>query len=123
MFDDAVIRIDWRPIVRIIVEEIHAGRASAEIAMQFHACIAKTEGMVVQEFPECPVVLSGGCFQNRILTELVVEEMQRQSRTIVTPSTIPCNDGGLAAGQLAIAAAMLDADEAVGEDSFCGCNL
>lgn len=110
MFDDVVIRIDWRPIVRIVVEQIHAGRSSAQIALQFHACIANTIGMVVQEFPKCPVVLSGGCFQNRILTELVVEEMQRQSRSIITPSTIPCNDGGLAAGQLAIAAAMLDAE-------------
>lgn len=110
IFDDALIRIDWRPIVRDVVVQIHAGRSRAGIAMQFHAWIAKTAGMVVQQFPKYPVVLSGGCFQNRILTELVVKEMQQQSRTVATPGTIPCNDGGLAAGQLVIAAAMLDAE-------------
>jgi hydrogenase maturation protein HypF len=108
--DDDVIRIDWWPIVRHIVEEIHAGRPTAEIAMQFHACIAKAAGMVVQQFPQYPVVLSGGCFQNRILTELVTDKLQSQGRTVATPSTIPCNDGGLAAGQLAIAAAKLEAE-------------
>ncbi|MDA1233113.1 MAG: hypothetical protein O2856_20300, partial [Planctomycetota bacterium] len=116
--DDDVIRIDWRPIVRQIIDDIAAGRSASASAMQFHRVIASAVAMIVGKFPAYPVVLSGGCFQNRILTELVADKLQRQSRTVSTPSTIPCNDGGLAAGQIAIAAARLEANEQP-ENSSC----
>ena len=55
---------------------------------------------------ELPVALCGGCFQNRVLTELVAESFAGQ-RPLATPGVIPTGDGGLAAGQLAIAGARL----------------
>jgi hydrogenase maturation protein HypF len=51
------------------------------------------------------MVLTGGCFQNRILTELVIERIGETSRPLAVPGTIPIGDGGLAAGQLAVAIA------------------
>ena len=60
---------------------------------------------VCRRRPELPVVLAGGVFQNRLLTELVAEMMERQVAALGLPGIIPPNDGGLAAGQLAIAAA------------------
>lgn len=111
LISDDVIRIDWRPIVRQIVEDIQAGRSASATAMQFHRVIASAAAVMAEEFPTYSVVLSGGCFQNRILTELVTDKLRRQGRTVTTPSTIPCNDGGLAAGQIAIAAARLEASD------------
>jgi hydrogenase maturation protein HypF len=104
-------RVDWRPIVRQVVRELQSGQSASVIAMRFHRAIANAVGMVAERFPGYPVVLSGGCFQNRILTELVVDELRQQSRTVASPGTIPPNDGGLAAGQIAIAAALLEAEE------------
>jgi hydrogenase maturation protein HypF len=52
-----------------------------------------------------PVVLTGGVFQNRVLTELVTEMHNDESQPLGLPGTLPPNDGGLAAGQLAVAAA------------------
>ena len=104
-------RIDWRPVVRQVFTDIQEGRPASVIAMQFHRAMARAAGMVAERFPDCPVVLSGGCFQNRILTEFVVEELERQDRIVASPGTIPPNDGGLAAGQIAIAAAQLEAEE------------
>jgi hydrogenase maturation protein HypF len=49
-----------------------------------------------------PVVLAGGAFQNRLLTELVVERMAEYRQPLGLPGVIPPGDGGLAAGQLAI---------------------
>ena len=112
------IRVDWRPIVRQVVADLQSGQATSLIAMRFHHAIANAVGMVTGKFPSCPVVLSGGCFQNRILTELVVAELEQQSRTVASPGTIPPNDGGLAAGQIAIAAAQLEAEEQQ-ENSAC----
>ena len=94
------------------------GQSAPLIAMRFHRDMASAVGMVAEKFPNFPVVLSGGCFQNRILTELVVAELRTQSRTVVSPGTIPPNDGGLAAGQIAIAAAQLEAEEQL-ENSAC----
>lgn len=53
--------------------------------------------------PPLPVVLGGGVFQNRCLVELLVEEFEQNEQPLGLPGMIPPNDGGLAAGQLAIA--------------------
>ncbi len=100
-------RIDWRPVVRQIVEQLRRGCMVSELAQQFHLDAARMVLLVAEQFPGYPVVLSGGCFQNRILTEAVAQLLRRASRTVLLPGAIPPGDGGLAAGQLAIAAARL----------------
>ncbi|MCA9010779.1 MAG: carbamoyltransferase HypF [Planctomycetaceae bacterium] len=107
----APLQIDWRPVVHQVFISIQAGDPVSLIAHQFHRAMARATGLVAQQFPEYPVVLSGGCFQNRLLTELTMKELEQQSRRVVPPGTIPPNDGGLAAGQLAIAAAILESEE------------
>jgi hydrogenase maturation protein HypF len=51
------------------------------------------------------VALSGGVFQNRILFERVSSGLEAKGFAVLTHSQVPCNDGGLALGQAAIAAA------------------
>jgi hydrogenase maturation protein HypF len=51
--------------------------------------------------------LSGGVFQNRTLFERVLTGLEEKGFTVYTHSRVPCNDGGLALGQAAIAAARL----------------
>ena len=115
---EAGIRVDWRPIVRQAFRDLQSGQSASSIAIGFHRAIANAVEMVAERFPSCPVILSGGCFQNRILTEFVVEEVKQQSRIVGSPGIIPPNDGGLAAGQIAIAAAILEAEEQQ-ENSAC----
>jgi hydrogenase maturation protein HypF len=57
------------------------------------------------------VALSGGCFQNAILLEAVVARLERAGFTVLTNARVPANDGGIALGQAAIAAATLIAAE------------
>jgi hydrogenase maturation protein HypF len=47
------------------------------------------------------VGLTGGVFQNRLLAELAAAGLERQGFTVLLPGSIPCNDGGLAYGQVA----------------------
>ena len=54
--------------------------------------------------PDLPVALSGGVFQNRRLVEEIIARWPRGRELPVWPCDIPPNDGGLAAGQLAVAA-------------------
>lgn len=107
---EAGIQIDWRPIIRQLVADRRAGVSKAVQAAQFHLAVALMAGLMADQFPGYPVVLSGGCFQNRFLTEQIVSTLQQRSRIIAAPGIIPPNDGGLAAGQLAIAAARLSAE-------------
>ena len=45
------------------------------------------------------VALSGGVFQNHLLTELVTTKLQQQAFTVLRHSLIPPNDGGICLGQ------------------------
>ena len=96
--------LDWRGIVARVLADRDQSVAPGTIAMRFHRALAGGIAAVVEQNPGLPVVLCGGCFQNRLLTELVVERLS-PGHQLFTPGIIPTGDGGLAAGQLAIAAA------------------
>jgi hydrogenase maturation protein HypF len=46
------------------------------------------------------VGLTGGVFQNRVLTEAACEGLAAQGFEVVLPTRVPCNDGGLSFGQV-----------------------
>jgi hydrogenase maturation protein HypF len=67
----AVATIDLRPMVRALVRDLLDHTPRAEIAASFHATIADALAGMVSKLgpPEWPVLGSGGCFQNALLTE------------------------------------------------------
>ena len=44
------------------------------------------------------VALSGGVFQNKILTELVVSQLTNNGYEVYTHQQVPTNDGGISLG-------------------------
>jgi hydrogenase maturation protein HypF len=108
---DGMLCFDWRGLVREIVTDLRGGPSSAAISLSFHRAIADMVESVVERFGGYKVVLSGGCFQNRILTEMIVGQLKLRSREVLMHGQIPPNDGGLAAGQIAIATALLDLEQ------------
>jgi hydrogenase maturation protein HypF len=76
------------------------------MAAKFHRGLARGIADVCRQF-DLPVVLTGGVFQNRLLTEATLDELVGVGADVGRHSTIPPNDGGLAAGQLAIGVAQL----------------
>jgi hydrogenase maturation protein HypF len=103
-----VCELDWRPLVAGLVLDRNAGVSPGVLAMRFHRTLANGIATVCRLRPDLPVVLAGGVFQNRLLTELVVQSLDGHSQSLGLPGLIPPNDGGLAAGQLAIAASRLE---------------
>lgn len=101
--DLCLARADWRPMVSAILQDLDAGETPGVIAARFHNALAGWAAAVVVEQPQHDVVLSGGCFQNRLLTERTLELLRHAHHRIYTHSKIPPGDGGLAAGQLALA--------------------
>jgi hydrogenase maturation protein HypF len=90
------------------------GTEAPVIAARFHRSLAHAIASMVRKLlpprveageARPTVVLGGGCFQNRVLLEQTVERLSALGLEILTPARIPANDGGLALGQAAIAAA------------------
>ena len=104
--------LDVRPMIRSIVEELRQGVSIAQIAGSFHWTVAEllaTACMRARQQTGLQIVaLSGGVFQNRLLLERLVAVLQQQAFQVYTNRRVPPNDGGLALGQLAIAAALVN---------------
>lgn len=100
--------LDWRPLIRQLWSDCQQRRtAPGVMAMRFHRGLANGILQMCRQCPDVPIVLAGGVFQNRILVELLVERFADTGRKVIVPGPIPVNDGGLAAGQLAIASGLL----------------
>jgi len=97
---DDVAQLDWRPMVRHIVRELESGARPGVIAHEFHLALSDAVARMTRLWPTHPVVLSGGCFQNRLLVETIADRLEQTGQALFTPGVIPPNDGGLAAGQL-----------------------
>jgi hydrogenase maturation protein HypF len=89
--------------VGIMAARFHRGLAASIVRM-----VEKLATQVAGLHARPPrVALSGGVFQNRILFECVLSGLEAKGFTVLTHGQVPCNDGGLALGQAAIAAARL----------------
>ena len=99
--------LDWRPLVAEVVANCRGGTPISQIARRFHAALALAVIAVARNYPEMPIVLSGGVFQNRVLTELIARRFAACPHCLGLPGAIPPGDGGLAAGQLVVALARL----------------
>ncbi|RMG35758.1 MAG: carbamoyltransferase HypF [Planctomycetota bacterium] len=96
------LELDWAPVLAGVLGDCRRGVHPGAIAMRFHRAVAGAIADVANRFRGTPVVLSGGVFQNRLLTECVIEAFG-DAPSLGRPGVIPPNDGGLAAGQLMVA--------------------
>ncbi len=100
--------IDWRPMISALAEAADAGIAVENLAAGFHHWLAAAIVQVAEHAGVVQVVLSGGCFQNALLTELAMTRLQEAGFRVYRALRVPPNDGGLAVGQAAWAARLLD---------------
>ncbi len=96
---DAEIVLDWEGMVRDVLEDVRSGVSVAAIARGFHEALVAGILNVARSVGEPNVVLSGGCFQNRYLTERTVESLQQAGFRVYWHQRVPPNDGGIALGQ------------------------
>jgi hydrogenase maturation protein HypF len=95
--------VDWRPMVRNIVSDLKKGVAVSDIAKKFHNTVVAFSVEVVRDIRNRTgidrVALSGGVFQNRILSESIEEQLQKSGFTVLTHQVVPPNDAGISLGQ------------------------
>ncbi len=96
--------IDWEPLIRRLLDEVHERRPAARMAAAFHSTLVHLMLAVARKIGNRRVVLSGGCFQNRLLVEHAVARLRSAGFEPFWHRRIPPNDGGIAVGQVLVAA-------------------
>jgi len=87
-----------------MLEELRQATAVADITKRFHNTLAEMIVATAKRCGEKNVVLTGGCFQNRLLTERAAARLKEEGLTPIVNRRVPPNDGGIALGQIMAAA-------------------
>ncbi|MFH0777783.1 MAG: carbamoyltransferase HypF [Candidatus Eisenbacteria bacterium] len=99
--------LDLVEMVRLLSEEVGEGSPAPAVSRKFHESLARAVGHVCRLIHEKSgikdVCLSGGVFQNALLSTLLVELLEKDGFAVYVHSLVPPNDGGLALGQAAVA--------------------
>lgn len=89
---------------------LRRGTPLSRIAGAFHNTVAAFTADVCRQVRDewglREVVLSGGCFQNALLTRRTVEALTTDGFRVLTHRDVPPNDGGLSLGQAVVAHAV-----------------
>ncbi len=99
---EGILRLDWSPLLELLLDEEPDRR---ERAAAFHATLARAIAQVAtqarDELGIGKAGLSGGVFQNRLLTEQATRELEALGlEHLSPPEGITVNDGSLSAGQI-----------------------
>lgn len=91
--------IDWQPMIEQLLQDKNTQSVNY-CAAKFHNTLAKICVEIANHAKQQNIVLSGGCFQNALLTKKVFDELTAANFVVYTHQNVPPNDGGLALGQL-----------------------
>lgn len=109
----APVVLDPAPILRGVLEARRRGMAGERLAAAFHRSlgsgVAGAAAELAGDLGVSTVVLTGGVFQNHLLTGIVSDALGAAGLEVLVHAAVPPGDGGIAFGQAAIGAARLDA--------------
>lgn len=92
--------IDWQPIFEALLGDLDNVRVE-DLANKFHNTLADAIVELAKWGGQERIVLSGGTFQNKILTEAAVSKLRKSGFKPYWHQRFPPNDGSLSLGQLA----------------------
>lgn len=96
--------VDWQPLLQDVLADRARDVAVPVIAARFHNALVDAIGSVAAQVGVQNVALSGGCFQNRWLTERTAARLRAAGFTPLLHRQTPPNDGCIALGQVVVAA-------------------
>ena len=99
--------LDWTPMLKALLQDLRLGVDPGVISAKFHNGLVEAIVKTAEQIGEEKIALSGGCFQNRLLTEGAARRLQATGFKVLLHRQVPPNDGGISLGQIAVAAAKL----------------
>ena len=103
--------LDWAPAFAAILADVRRGESAGLISAKFHNALVEAMVLVARKTGVPRVALSGGCFQNRYLTERAVRRLREEQFHPYWHQRVPTNDGGIALGQIMAARRQLKPKE------------
>jgi hydrogenase maturation protein HypF len=94
---------DLAPLLEALLDDLRLGEDLPAMAFRFHAALADLALAFAEAAGREQVVLSGGCFQNALLSELCQERLASRGFQVFRPARFPANDGALSLGQAWVA--------------------
>jgi hydrogenase maturation protein HypF len=95
--------LDWEPMILKLLKDVGRGSTIGAMSALFHNGLVEGIIQVAEKVGQERVVLTGGCFQNRFLTERAVHRLCETGFRPYWHQRVPPNDGGIALGQVAVA--------------------
>lgn len=92
--------IDIKEMLLQIHHDMRNQVSSADIAKKFHNTLVELSLKIISKQASQNILLTGGVFQNRLLTELMIGRLKNNGYNVSVHSRIPPNDGGLSVGQI-----------------------
>ncbi len=92
--------IDWSPMIHRILEDLKIGTQIEVISTKFHNTLTEIIVEVARKIGEERIVLTGGCFQNKYLTERTASRLSAEGFKPYWHQRVPPNDGGIVLGQI-----------------------
>lgn len=93
--------LDWSPLLdELLADRLHSVDVG-QISGKFHNALVDAGLTVAHHIGIAKIVLSGGCFQNKLLTETLIARLRAEGFHPFWQQKIPTNDGGVAVGQAA----------------------
>ncbi|MEI6124956.1 MAG: carbamoyltransferase HypF [Pseudomonadota bacterium] len=109
--EGAMLLLNPFPAIKSIAEQCVSGRSAEELASAFHYTLQHAFIAMAEKIRSATglnrVVLSGGCFQNRVLLEGCITGMLHEGFEVFTHHLVPSNDGGISLGQAVCAGAQI----------------
>jgi hydrogenase maturation protein HypF len=109
LLGDGPVVADAAPVVRAVAQDVRAGAPAGLVGARFHAAVA---ALVLALAERCrgtsgldTVALSGGVFANALLLSATRKQLRDNGFIVLCHRHVPPNDGGLALGQVLVAAA------------------
>ena len=104
--NDGSFRLDFFPMWEALLKDVRSKENTAYMAYKFHLGVAQGILKGIRQMASKTglkkVVLSGGVFQNKLLTEMVAALLTKDGIVYYTHNQVPPNDGGIALGQAVV---------------------
>ena len=92
--------VDWAPMIEQVREDLRRRVSPADVSERFHNSLVEVIVAAARASGQQRIVLTGGCFQNVILSERAITRLRRDGFEPYWHGQVPPNDGGIAVGQV-----------------------
>ena len=104
--------VDYSAMLDGILHDMQAGIKVSVISAKFHNTLTNMWINVIKKYSLAEniqvVLLTGGVMQNKIVVSNLLSGIKDEGLIPMLPSMVPCNDGGIAIGQVAYGAGILN---------------